>query len=360
MQAIAAPSRHPVRGRDTLGASKDPNSVGERNMRRREFGTFLAGSSASWSLAARAQSGPSGKRVGVLVPFLESDTDAREQVAAFRGELRRLGWNETLQLETRWAGGDLARIRMMARELVALHPDAILCRTTPVARALLAETREIPIVFVNVSDPVGDGLVASLARPGGNATGFTNVEDTLGGKWLELLREVDPAVKRVTVLFDPRTSPGGGRYYVRQIDKAAAALHLTAVPAAVTSAGDIEQAIDAAAREPQGALLVLPDVTTTSHRDLITGSATRHRLPAIYSSGYFVKGGGLMSYGVEITDLYRRAAGHVDRILRGASPSELPVQGPLKFELALNLKTAKAIGLTVPTTLLSRADETIE
>jgi putative ABC transport system substrate-binding protein len=339
-------------------------------MQRRDFATLLmglggglgggAGMGGAWSFAARAQPAQPVKRVGVLVPFAEDDRDARDQVAAFRSELKRLGWNDNLHLEARWAGGDLARIRLLARELAALHPDAILCRATPVARALLQETREIPIVFVNVSDPVGDGLVASLARPGGNATGFTNVEDTLGGKWLELLREVDPAVKRVTVIFDPKTSPGGGTYYVRQIDKAAAALGLTAVAAGTTNAGEIEQAIAAAAREPKGSLLVLPDVTTTSHRDLITDLATRHRLPAIYSSGYFVKGGGLLSYGVEITDLYRRAAGYVDRILRGAKPSELPVQGPLKFELALNLKTAKAIGLTVPTALLARADETIE
>jgi putative ABC transport system substrate-binding protein len=227
------------------------------------------------------------------------------------------------------------------------------------AKALFQETSEIPIVFVNVSDPVGDGLVASLARPGGNVTGFTNVEDSLGGKWLELLKEIDPAVERVAVIFDPKTSPGGGTYYVRQINQAAA-LHLTAIPTMVTNAVEIEQAADAAAREPNSSLLVLPDVTTTSHRDLITTSATRRRLPAVYSSGYFVKGGGLISYGVEITDLYRRAAGYVDRILRGAKPSDLPVQEPVKFELAINLNTAKALGLTVPPALLARADEVID
>ena len=184
---------------------------------------------------------------------------------------------------------------MLAKELAALRPGAILCRATPVAKALFQETSEIPIVFVNVSDPVGDGLVASLARPGGNVTGFTNVEDSLGGKWLELLKEIDPAVERVAVIFDPKTSPGGGTYYVRQINQAAA-LHLTAIPTMVTNAVEIEQAADAAAREPNSSLLVLPDVTTTSHRDLITTSATRRRLPAVYSSGYFVKGGGLISY----------------------------------------------------------------
>ena len=256
--------------------------------------------------------------------------------------------------------GDRDRIRMLAKELAALRPGAILCRATPVAKALFQETSEIPIVFVNVSDPVGDGLVASLARPGGNVTGFTNVEDSLGGKWLELLKEIDPAVERVAVIFDPKTSPGGGTYYVRQINQAAAALHLTAIPTMVTNAVEIEQAADAAAREPNSSLLVLPDVTTTSHRDLITTSATRRRLPAVYSSGYFVKGGGLISYGVEITDLYRRAAGYVDRILRGAKPSDLPVQEPVKFELAINLNTAKALGLTVPPALLARADEVID
>ena len=329
------------------------------HMQRRDF-ALLAGGVAAWPFTARAQQVQQIKRVGVLVPFAEDDLDAREQVAAFRIELQRLGWNDNLRIEVRWAGGDRDRIRVLAKELAALRPDSILCRATPVAKALLQEAHDIPIVFVNVSDPVGDGLVASLARPGGNVTGFTNVEDSLGGKWLELPKEIDPGVKRVAVIFDPKTSPGGGTYYVRKIDQAAAALHLTAVPTIVSIAAEIEQAVDAAAREPNSSLLVLPDVTTTSHRDLITSSATRRRLPAVYSSSYFVKGGGLISYGVEITDLYRRAAGYVDRILRGGKPSELPVQGPVKFELAINLKTAKALGLTVPPALLARADEVIE
>jgi putative tryptophan/tyrosine transport system substrate-binding protein len=329
-------------------------------MQRRDFFAMLAGGAMAWPFSARAQQALQIKRVGILVPFAEDDPDAREQVAAFRTELQRLGWTDNLRIEARWAGGDRDRIRVLAKELAALSPDAILCRATPVAKALFRETRDIPIVFVNVSDPVGDGLVASLARPGGNVTGFTNVEDSLSGKWLELLKEIDPGVKRVAVIFDPKTSPGGGTYYLRQINQAAAALHLTAVPTIVKIAAEIEQAVDAAAREPNSSLLVLPDVTTTSHRDLITTSATRRRLPAVYSSGYFVKGGGLISYGVEITDLYLRAAGYVDRILRGAKASGLPVQEPVKFELAINLKTAKALGLTVPPALLARADEVIE
>jgi|FEC22Drversion2_1045045.scaffolds.fasta_scaffold00142_89 putative tryptophan/tyrosine transport system substrate-binding protein len=326
-------------------------------MHRRDVIALLASGVVAWPFRGRAQQ---IKRVGVLIPFTEDDPDARRQLAAFRTELQRLGWTDNLRIEARWAGGDRDRIGMLAKELTALRPDCILCRTTPVAKALLQETRDIPLVFVNVSDPVGDGLVASLARPGGNVTGFTNVEDSLGGKWLELLMEIDPRVARVSVMYDPKTSPGGGAYYIRQIEQAAAVLRLTTVPAIVNTAAEIERAAEAAAREPNSSLLVLPDVTTTSHRDIVTGLAMRHRLPAIYSSSYFVRGGGLISYGVEIKDLYRRAAGYVDRILRGAKPNELPVQGPVKFELAINLKTAAEIGLTVPPNLLARADEVIE
>jgi putative ABC transport system substrate-binding protein len=328
-------------------------------MRRRHFIIAML-TGAAWPLKVGAQQPPQARLVGILVPFAEHDVDARKQVGVFRDELTRLGWASDLRFEARWAGGDRDRIRVLARELVALRPDVVLCRATPVATALLHETREIPIVFVNVSDPVGDGLIASLARPGGNLTGFTNVEDSLGGKWLELLREIHPLVKRVHVIFDPKTSPGGGTYYVKQIAQAVAALRLNVFTTAVKTADDITRAVEAAATEAHGALLVLPDVTTTTHRDLITTLATRNRLPAIYSSGYFVKGGGLISYGVEITDLYRRAAGYVDRILRGAKPSDLPVQEPERFELAINMKTANALGLTVPPTLLARADEVIE
>jgi ABC-type uncharacterized transport system substrate-binding protein len=327
-------------------------------MQRRQFIAMLAATGLPFR--AGAQQAQQMRRVGVLVPFSEDDADAREQVAVFLTELRRLGWTDDLRIEARWAGGDRDRIRLLAGELAGLRPDVILCRATPVAKALLQETRDIPIVFVNVSDPEGDGLISTLAHPGGNVTGFTNVEDTLGSKWLELLKDINPEVKRVTVIFDPRTSPGGGTYYARQIQRAAASLHVTALPTAVKSAAEIEQAIEAAGREPNSSLLILPDVTTTSHRDLITAAATQRRLPAIYSSAYFVKGGGLIAYGVEVRDLYRRAAGYVDRILRGAQPGELPVQQPVKFELAINLKTAKALGLTVPPSLLATADNVIE
>jgi putative ABC transport system substrate-binding protein len=328
-------------------------------MRRRNF-LALFGGAAAWPFAVRAQQADQIKRVGILIPFAEDDPDARAQVSAFSTELRRLGWNDNLRIEVRWAGGNLERISALARELANLRPDAILCRATPVTKALLRETRDIPIVFVNVSDPVGDGLVESLARPGGNVTGFTNVQDSLGGKWLEFLKEIDSGMKRVVVIFDPKTSPGGGKYYVRQIEKAAAVLHLTAIPMPVKTASEIEQAVHAAANEPNSSLLVLPDVTTTSHRDLIASLAMQNRLPAIYSSSYFVKGGGLISYGVEITDLYRRAAGNVDRILRGENPRDLPIQQPVKFELAINLITARALGLAMSPALLARADEVIE
>ena len=236
----------------------------------------------------------------------------------------------------------------------------ILARTTPVTAALLSETRTIPITFVVVSDPVGDGFVASLSRPGGNVTGFTNVEETLGGKWLELLKGIAPGVARVAVMFNPKTSPGGGSYYMRLIKDAAELIAVKMIATPVQDAAEIERAIDAFTREPNGSLLVLPDVTTAVHRELIVALAVRHRLPAVYSNRYFVASGGLVSYGVDIVDLYRRAASYVDRILKGAKPSDLPVQAPTKFELVVNLKAAKAIGLTIPELFLLRADEVID
>jgi putative ABC transport system substrate-binding protein len=265
-----------------------------------------------------------------------------------------------VRIDTRWAAGDVARIRTLAKELVALQPDVILARGAPVTIALLQETRTVPMVFVVVSDPVGDGIVASFAHPGGNATGFTNVEASLGGKWLEVLKEIAPGVARVAVMFDPKTSAGGGSYYLRLVEGAAASIAVQMIATPIQDAAEIERAMDVFSREPNGGLLVMPDVTTNTHRELIIATAARHRLPAVYPFRNFVAEGGLASYGVDIPDLYRRAATHVDRILRGAKPSELPVQAPVKFELALNLKTARALGLEVPPMLLARADEVIE
>jgi putative ABC transport system substrate-binding protein len=337
----------------------DPKGI---DMRRREFISLLGGVAAACPLAARAQPGDRVRRIGVLIPFAESDAEAQAQVAAFRQALQQLRWTEgrNVRIDTRWAAGDVARIRTLAKELVALQPDVILARGAPVTIALLQETRTVPMVFVVVSDPVGDGIVASFAHPGGNATGFTNVEASLGGKWLEVLKEIAPGVARVAVMFDPKTSAGGGSYYLRLVEGAAASIAVQMIATPIQDAAEIERAMDAFSREPNGGLLVMPDVTTNTHRELIIATAARHRLPAVYPFRNFVAEGGLASYGVDIPDLYRRAATHVDRILRGAKPSELPVQAPVKFELALNLKTARALGLEVPPMLLARADEVIE
>ena len=300
--------------------------------------------------------------IGVLIPLAETDAEAQTELTAFRNELQRLGWTEgrNARIETRWAGGDIVRIQTYAKELVTLKPDVILARTTPVTAALLRETRTIPIVFVGPSDPVGSGFAASMARPGGNATGFTNVEASLGGKWVELLKEIDPRVTRIAVIFDPKTSPGGGSYYLRLVQDAAGSISVKTIATPVHDAAEIERAIEAFAQNPGAGLLVTPDVTTHNNRARIISLAARHRLPAVYAYQYYVTEGGLASYGIEVVDLYRRAATYVDRILRGEKPDQLAVQAPVKFDLAINLKTARGLGLVVPPMLLARADEVIE
>ncbi len=320
------------------------------------------GFAGAWPLAARAQQPVRMKRIGVLIPFAESDAEAQAQVAAFRKEFQQLGWTEgrNVRFDFRWGAGQAGRIQTFAKELVALGPDVIVTRSTPATAAVLKETRTIPIVFVVVSDPVGDGLVASLARPGGNVTGFTNVEASLGGKWLELLKEITPSITRVAVIQNPRTAPGRGTYYLRVAKEAASSIGLKMIVTPIQDAAEITQAIDAFAREPNTGLLVLPDSTTLFHRELVIAAAAWHRLPAVYSIRVFATDGGLASYGVDITDLYRRGASYVDRVLRGAKPNELPVQAPIKFELIINLKTAKALGIPIPRSVLLRADEVIE
>ena len=330
---------------------------------RRDFLRLGSGAAFAWPLAARAQMPADGLRqIGVLLPFAESDVELRTHLDILRERLQQLGWTDggNVRVVLRWGAGDIARIGAMAKELVALKPDVILARSTPVAKSILHESTTIPIVFVVVSDPVGDGLVASIARPGGNVTGFTNVEASLGGKWLEVLKEISPAVKRVAIIFDPTTSPGGGTYYSQLVESAAASIAIKAIPAPVHNPGDIERTIAALAQEQHGGLVVLPDVTTGAHRALIVALAARHRLPAVYSYGYIVAEGGLCSYGVDVGDLFRRAAIYLDRILRGEEPRNLPVQGPTKFELVINLKTAKALGLEIPPTLLGLADQVVE
>jgi putative ABC transport system substrate-binding protein len=274
-----------------------------------------------------------------------------------RDSLEKLGWSSrNLRLELRWDVGNPERARAVAKELVASAPELIMPSTTQMLAAVQAETRTIPIVFVNVSDPVGTGLVASLARPGGNITGFTNFEYATGGKWLEILKEIAPTVTRVAIIANPKNP--NTALYLRTIEPAALGLALRV--AGVSDAAGIEQAIAAAAREPNSGLLIMPDPITIVHRELIVSTAARHRLPAAYPYRYFVTLGGLFAYGIDSTDLYRRAASYVDRILKGANPGELPIQQPIKFELAINLKTAKSLGLTVPLTLQASADEVIE
>jgi putative tryptophan/tyrosine transport system substrate-binding protein len=330
-------------------------------VKRRAFIT-LVGTAAAWPLVARAQQADRTRLVGVLIPLTEDDAEAQAELAAFRKLLEQLGWTtgRNLRIETRWAAGDVGRIRTYAKEIVGLQPDVILARTTPVTAALQQETRTIPIVFVGVSDPVGAGFADSMAHPGGNATGFTNVEASLGGKWVEMLKEIDPRIARIAVIFNPKTSPGGGSFYLRLIEEAARSIAVEAVATPVQDAAAIVRAIDAFSREPGGALLVQPDVTTTDNRALIMSLAAQHQLPAVYPFRFFVDAGGLASYGIDLVDVYRRAAAYIDRILKGEKPTDLPVQAPVKFELAINLKTAKAIGVAIPATLLSIADEVVE
>jgi len=326
---------------------------------------FISGASLvllAAPLTGEAQQADRIRRIGLLIPFAESDVEAQAQIAAFHEALRTLGWNEgrNVRIDYRWAAQDTARIRAFAKELIELQPDVILARTTPVTAALQKETRTIPIVFAVVSDPVGDGIVASLARPGGNVTGFTNVDASLGSRWLQLLKEIAPRIRRVAFMFDPKMAPGGGAYYRRLIEGAAPSIGVQVIETAVHDAADIKRAIDAFTREPNGGLIVLPDVTNVNHRRGTISLAAHHRLPAIYPTDYFTKDGGLMSYGTDYLDLYRKAASYVDRILRGAKPNDLPVQGPIKFQLVINLKAAKALGLTIPPSLLQRADQVIE
>jgi ABC-type uncharacterized transport system substrate-binding protein len=329
-------------------------------MRRREFIT-LVGSAVALPLTAYAQK-PDGVRLGVLMPFATTDAQSKLDAAALVGQLKELGWTEgrNLRIDYRWAAGHAEQMQASAKELVAQQPDVIFCRSTPVTAALLKQTRTIPIVFVMVSDPVGERFVESLARPGGNVTGFTNVESSMAGKWLELLKEVAPNIKRIAFIFDPKVAPGGGSYYTNLIKSAAPsfAVALTATP--VHDAAEIESAIGKFAREPNGGLLVLPDTTTRAHRRLIIALTAQYRVPAIYDFRDIVVEGGLISYGVDVADLIRRAAGYVDRVLKGAKPAELPVQLPTKFELVINLQTAKALGLEISSQFQQRADEVIE
>jgi putative ABC transport system substrate-binding protein len=331
-------------------------------VRRREFISLVASAAAVWPLPGHAQQADRVRRIGVLMPFSESDAEGKLELAGFAQQLQDLGWADgrNLRIDYRWSAGDPARMQTLAKELIALQPDVIFARSTPVMAALLKQTRTIPLVFAVVSDPVGEGFVASLARPGGNATGFTNAESSLTGKWLGLLKEIMPSINRVAFIFDPKVAPGGGSYYTKLVESAAPSFPMAPTAVSVHDAVGIERAIGDFANKPDGGLLVLPDATTNLHRELIIALAARYRVPAVYAFRYIAAEGGLMSYGVDIVELFRRAATYVDRILKGAKPADLAVQLPEKFQFTINLKTAAAMGLKIPTSLQLIANEMIE
>jgi putative ABC transport system substrate-binding protein len=330
-------------------------------MRRREFIARL-GIVAMWPLAALAQQPERMRRIGVLMPFDETDSEAKSFLFGFTQGLGELGWTDGRNLRTvvRWSAADVDRMRMFAKELVDLQPDVILSWGTPATAALQRETRTVPIVFAPISDPVGAGFVASLPRPGGNLTGFINIEAAMGGKWLQLLAEIAPGIERVAAMFNPDTAPDGGSYYLRSFEAAAQLLKVEPIIGGVHSDAEIETVIASLGREPGSALIPMPDNFLNTHRGKIISLAARNNVPVVYWSSFFVRDGGLLSYGPDYVDIFRRSASYVDRILRGAKPSELPVQLPTKFEIAVNLKTAKSLGLTVPQSILLRADGVIE
>ena len=329
-------------------------------MKRREFITLVGGAAAAWPLAARAQQRERMRRIGVLTTLAADDAEAMARLAAFLQALQQLGWtdNRNVHIDYRWGAGEPERIRRNAAEMAALAPDVILANGTAGVGPLLQATRTVPIVFVQVSDPVGAGYVASLARPGGNATGFTLFEYGMGGKWLELLKQIAPSVTRAVVLRDP-TQPTGIAQ-LAAMHSVAPSLGVEVSPVGLRDPDEIERGVAAFARGANGGLIVTAGALSLVHRDPIIALAARHRLPAVYPYRIFIASGGLMSYGTDSTDSYRRAAGYVDRILKGEKAADLPVQQPTKFDLVLNLKTAKALGLEISPTLLARADEVIE
>jgi ABC-type uncharacterized transport system substrate-binding protein len=330
-------------------------------MRRREFFTLL-GSAAAWPLTVRAQQAQPMRRIGVLLAFNETDARPQRWLSRFAKELSGLGWANggNLRMDVRWAGNDVDQMRLFAKELVGLRPDVILAFGTPVTAALQRETRTIPIVFAIVSDPVGEGFVASLSRPGGNITGFHNSEASIGGKWLELLTQVAPGVKRAAMIFNPDTAPGHGNYYMPDFEAAARTLNVAPIAAPVRSSEELEAAIADLGREPGGGFVAMADFFLLNHRMSMINLAARNKVPAAYPWREVPTAGGLLSYGPDLEDIVRRAAPYVDRILRGANPGELPVQVPTKFNIVINVTTAKTLGLDVPPSILARADEVIE
>jgi putative tryptophan/tyrosine transport system substrate-binding protein len=330
-------------------------------MLRRDFIAGI-GSAAAWLVPARAQQGERVRRIGVLGVYGENDPEGMAAQSQFTQGLAELGWTDdrNLRIDIRWAGDSIDRVRKYAKELVDLQPDVIFASGSPATAALQRETRTIPIVFVSVTDPVGTGFVASLARPGGNITGFINLEASMGGKWLGLLTEIAPSVKRGAIMFNPATAPSRGSYFLPSFEAAARSLKVESITASVHSDAEIETVMTLLGREPGGGLVMMPDAFVLVHRSRIISLAARNNIPAVYYGSLFARDGGLLSYGNDNRDLYRRTATYVDRILRGAKPADLPVQLPVKFEMTVNLKTAKALGLTLPQSILLRADEVIE
>jgi len=329
---------------------------------RREFMTLLGGAAAAWPLAAGAQQGERVRRIGVLSTFAESDAEAQSLVGVFDQRLQEFGWVEgrNLRIDRRWAAGDLGRLDGFVKLLIALEPDIIVAHGTPAVRALRKQTRSIPIVFVQVTDPLGSGFVASYAQPGGNITGFTTYEPSMVGKWAEMLKEIAPHISRVAFLFNPETAPYVIRYFQGPLETSARSLGMQPSSSPVRKTSEIESAITALARAPGGGLVMMPDTFNIVHREQIIALAGRSKLPAISPYRFVVAEGGLISYGLDLVDLFRQTGSYVDRILRGAKPAELPVQAPTKFQTVLNLKTARALGLTVPPSFLVVADEVIE
>jgi putative ABC transport system substrate-binding protein len=329
-------------------------------LKRREFISLAGGAVMGWPLAVRAQQSNQTRRIGVLMGPGESDPEAQSEITTFRRALQDLGWvgGRNVRIAYRWADGDVNRMRTLARELITLQPDAILAVTTPVLAALVDQTRTVPIVFVRVSDPLG--FVDSLAKPSGNVTGFSNFQPSLAGKWVQLLKEIAPAIVRVTMMFNPATTPNGGLDFLRFAEAAAPSAGVQVNAARVNDAADIERVIAAVAREGNGGIVNLPDVFLVAHRKLTIELTARYRVPTLYQYRYFTTTGGLISYGTDVLDQYAKAADYIVRILKGGKLSDLPVQNPTKYELVINLKTADALGLNVPPTLLVRADEMIE
>lgn len=328
---------------------------------RRRFLAILCGATAAWPTPSRAQQSPGFRTVGCLMG-LTNDVEAQARIKVFEQGLKKEGWTlgQNIHIEYRFAEGDATRMHSLAKELVALKPDVIVGHSTPVVRELVQATQTIPIVFVVVADPVGSGFAASIARPGRNATGFTNLDATITGKLLTILKQITPNVTRVALMFNPDSVASGGLFYLRPFEAAAPSFAVVPIAAHVHTPNEIERRMTELGREPDAGLIVMPDNFTTVHRQLIISLAAQLRIPTIYPYRYFAEAGGLMSYGVDVIDLFRRAPEYVSRILRGANPGDLPVQAPTKFELVINLRTARTLGITVPRLLLASADAVLE